>query len=113
MSIEDVVLIATVREEIRKLGSFFNKVGIERRIEAARVRMVDGASDDASSVCSESGAAEKEPPKEAVTGTGANLKADSYNSTKEVAVAITSKALDTQGSNEHPVSPCVVWLVSH
>jgi hypothetical protein len=110
MSIEDVVLIATMREEIRSLGPFFDTAGIERRIEAAQLGSVNVASDDLSSVCPESGAAKKESPKEAVTGTGA--KADSYNGTNEVAVAITSRALDMKGSDEHPVSPCVVWLVN-
>jgi hypothetical protein len=58
-------------------------------------------------VSSESGAAKKEPPKEAVTGTGA--KADNYNGTKEVAIGVTSKAIDV---HEHQVSPFVVWLVN-
>jgi hypothetical protein len=109
LSIEDIVLIATVREEIR-VGPFFDMAGIERRIEAAQLRLVDVASDDLSSVFPESKVAEKESPKEAVTCTGA--KADSYNGTEEVAVAITSKAADIQGSDEHPVSPCLARLVN-
>jgi hypothetical protein len=105
MSIDDVVLIATIREELRNLGPFFGTAGIERRIKAVQVRMVDVASDDVSSDFPESGAAEKELSK-SVTGTGA--KADSYNGTNEVAA---SKTVDMHGSEEHPVSPCVVWLV--
>jgi hypothetical protein len=99
MSIEDVMLIATVREEIRSLRPF---VEIERRIEAAQLDMAFHVkNDDVSSGGSESGAAERELPKEAMAGTGA--KADSYNGTKEVVVP---KTVDIHGSDEHQVSPC-------
>jgi hypothetical protein len=71
------------------------------------------ASDDVSPVGSKSGAAEKKPPKEAVTGPSA--KADISDGTKEVSAAITSEVVDMHRSDEHSVSPvslCVVCLVN-
>ncbi len=106
MRIEDVVLVATVREEIRNRRPH-DTAEIKRRIEAAQVRMVAHVADDKDNpVSSESEADEREPPKEAVTGTRTGAKADSYNGAKEVAVATTSKVVDRHG-DEHSVSR--VW----
>jgi hypothetical protein len=106
MSIEDVVLVATVRDEIRSKKFAFGAAEIERRIEATQVRMVAHVEgDDVSLVCSESGADEKAPPKEA--GTGTSVKADRCNVPKEVAAF---KAVNIRGSDEHQVSPSVVDL---
>lgn len=72
MNIEDVVLVATVREEIRDNKLPVNTVGISRRIKAAQTRMLllQEESDDDSLVGPEENTAEKQPPKhwQAVTG---------------------------------------------
>lgn len=100
MSIDDVVVVATVRDEIRGKTFAIGTAEIERLIEATQVRMVAHVeSDDVSSVCSESGVDEKAPSKEA------RAIADSYNGIKEIAVAIPSKGGDMQRSDGHPVSP--------
>ena len=111
MGIEDVVVVATVREEIRSQRSFVDTAGIKRRIKATQARMVahaasDGVAPDDTPVSSESEAAEKGPPMEPVTGIGARTdnykvttgvtkaipsKVDSYNVREEAAVAIPSK----------------------
>jgi hypothetical protein len=106
MRIEDVVLVTTVREEIRDRRPH-DTAEIKRRIEGAQVRMVVHVADDKDDpISSESEADEREPPKEAATGTSTGAKADSYNGTKEVAVATTSKVVDRHG-DEHSVSR--VW----
>jgi hypothetical protein len=113
MIIEDVVVVATVREEIRSQRPSVDEDGIEPLIEAAQARMAAHvASDDVSPAGSESGVVEKEPPKEVATGNSA--KEDSCNGTKEELAAITSEAVDASvhKSDEHSVSPCVVWLVN-
>jgi outer membrane biosynthesis protein TonB len=46
MSTEDVVVVATVREEIRSQRPFVNTAEIERRIEAAQVKVVAYVDDD-------------------------------------------------------------------
>jgi hypothetical protein len=98
LSIEDVVVVATVREEICGQKPSVDTAKIESRIIAAQARMAaHAASEDVFPVGSRSRAAEKRPPKEAATGTGA--KADSSSGTKEV--------LDMCGSDEQSVSPRV------
>lgn len=111
MDMEDVVLVATVREEIRTRGPFVDTT-IKDRIQAAQDRMVAHlANDDDFAVDSESEADEKVPLKGAVTGIGA--KADSYNGTKNTAVAILPKVVDGHGSGEPSVSPCALWPENH
>ena len=112
MDMEDVVLVATVREEIRTRGPFADTTEIKHRIEAAQVKMVAHlANDDDSVVDSESEADERESLKEAATGIGA--KADSFNGTKNTAVAIPPKAVDGHGRGKPPVSPCALWPETH
>ena len=93
MGIEDVVVVATVREEIRTQRSFVDTAGIKRRIKATQARMVahvasDDVTPDDTPVSSES-EAEKEPPKEAVTGIGS--KTDNYKVTKGLVRGIPPK----------------------
>ena len=97
MSIEDIVVIATVREEIRSQKPFVDTAGLEHQIEAAQVKVVAHAH-----VASDDEAAEEELPNVAVTST----------STKEVASAVTPSAVDMHGGDEHSVSQYVVWLVN-
>jgi hypothetical protein len=103
MDTEDLVLIATVREEIRAGVSFVDTTEIKRRIEAAQARMVTHSwDDDDSAVDSENEAGERESPKGAVTDIGA--KADRYNGTKNTN-AIPPEEVNGHGSGEPSVSP--------
>jgi hypothetical protein len=107
MSMEDVVLVATVREEI--CNRPFEDTEINRRIEAAQIRMVAHlANDDDFAVNSESEADERVSLKGAVTGIGANLKAGNSNGTNNIAVAIPPEVVDGHGSGEPSVSPCAL-----
>ena len=107
MSIEDVVLIATVRDEIRtswQKKSSRDTAWIRSLIEAAQVRMVDHVASgdfttDVNPLISENEAAEKEPPMEPVTS-----KANNFDSTKEVKVP---KTVGMHGGDEHSVS---LWV---
>jgi len=114
MNIEDVVLVATVREEIRNQRPIVDTAEIKRRIGAAQVRMVTHvADDDDDPFSSESEADEREPMHpSAKTGTSTGAKEDGYNGTKEVAATSTTtpKVVDRRG-DEHSVSPCAVWPV--
>jgi hypothetical protein len=111
MDMEDVVLVATVREEIRTRGPFVDTT-IKDRIQATQDRMVAHlGNDDNFAVDSESEADERVSLKGAVTGIGA--KADSYNGTKNIAGAIPPKVVDVHGSGEHSVSPCALWPENH
>jgi len=120
MSIEDVVVVATVREEIWSQRPFVDTVGTECRIKAAQARMLDanGVSDDVTLVRSESESS-KEAMNEGVIMTGIDAKADCYNVVEEVPEVIPSKAdsfnvaeevavaaseaVDMRGSDEHLV----------
>jgi hypothetical protein len=108
MSIEDVVLIATVRDEIRtsrQKKSPRDTAWIRSLIEAAQVRMVDHVASgdfttDVTPVISENEAAEEEqPPMEPVTS-----KVNNFDSTKEVKVPRT---VGMHGGDEHSVS---LWV---
>ena len=112
MDMEDVVLVATVREEIRKRGRFVDTTEIERQIEAAQVKMVTHLSnDDDFAGDSESEADERVSLKGEVTGAGA--KEDSYSDTKDKEGAMTPKAVDGHGSGEHSVSLHVLLSENH
>jgi hypothetical protein len=108
MNMEDVVVVATVREKICT-RPFVDTTEIKDRIEAAQVMMVAHlANDDNSEVDSESEADERVSLKGTVTGIGA--KADNYNGTKNIAVAnpLAPKVVNGHGRDEHSVSPCAL-----
>jgi hypothetical protein len=120
MSIEDVVVVATVREEVRDDNKLpVNTARISRRIEAAQLRMLGRchkASDDDSLVDLGKDVAEKglrkEPPKQAVTGP--NAEGNSYDRTEKEAVATgPPENTDVRGGhgNEYSVSPSPNWLI--
>ena len=126
MDIEDVVVIATMREEIRSQRPFVDTIEIKRQIQAAQARMVVSheASDDGTPVNSES-ESDKGTLNEAVADIVAKadnydvtkeeakavpFKVDSYNVAEQVAVA-ASEVVDIHGSDEPLVSPCI-WLVN-
>ena len=93
MSIEDVVVVATVREEVRTQRPFVDAAMVKRQIKATQARMITHvASHDVTwgdTPVSSGSESEKEPPK-VVTSIGA--KADSYNVTMEVTKGIPPKA---------------------
>ncbi|KAI0000986.1 hypothetical protein BJV77DRAFT_253601 [Russula vinacea] len=86
MRIEDIVVVATVREEIRSQKTFVDTAGLERQIEAAQVKVVAHVANDDET-------AEEELPNVAVT----------KDDTKEVASAVPPSAVDMHRGNEHPV----------
>jgi hypothetical protein len=102
MRIEDVVLVATAREDVRIRKARFNTDDIPSRIKAIQATILThGASDDDSEISAEN-EANKEPPKDAATA-----KVGGYDSTKGVAPA-RDKEVDKNGNNEHLVSPIVL-----
>lgn len=110
MNIEDVVLVATVREEIRDNRLPVNVAGISRRIKAAQTRMLllHEESDDGSPVDPEENAAEGQFPKQAVTDSSA--EGDSRDRTESEVVATPLEKVDVHGCHEREylVSPCVI-----
>jgi len=116
MSIEDVVVVATVREEVRDNNLPVNTARISRRIEAAQNRMFarwHEASGDDSLVDIRKDVAErgprKRPQKQAVTGPTA--EGNSYEPTEKEAVATLPEKADGRGSHgsECLVSPGSIW----
>ena len=121
MDIEDVVVVATLREEIRSQRPFVDTTEIKHRIQSAQARMVVSheASEDVNPVNAES-----ESDKETLNdATGIVAKAGSYDVTKEEAKVIQSKVdsynvaeqvavaasevVNIHGSDKHLVSPGV------
>ena len=102
MSIEDVVLVATVREDIRNNGS---QTEIPRRIEATQARIAQATGDDIAPASLNSGLVVKKPVLvEAVTA-GPGAEGDSDNGSR---TAATSPEEDDKRGGD--VSPNVVWL---
>ena len=111
MDIEDVVLVATVREEIRDNKLPVNMAGISRRIKDAQARMLllHEESKDDSLVDPEENAAEKQPPKQAVTGSSAEGNTRDRTEKEVLVVATPPKKTDVHGCRENLVSPGAIW----
>jgi len=110
MSIEDVVLVATVREEIRDNGLPVDIVTakIPRRVEVAQARMLGHvASDHVSPVESEKDVAKRE---QAVTSP--STEAYSYDRTGKATEATAPEKVDGHGSHEHLVSQSAMFPVN-
>jgi len=117
MSIEDVVIVATVREEVRDNKLPVNTASISRRIEAAQNRMFarwnEASDDDDSLVDLGKDVAEKGPRKgprkQAVAGPSA--EGNSYDPTEKEAVATPPEKADGRGSHgsEHLVCLGPIW----
>jgi len=107
MSIEDVVLVATVREDICNHGS---RAEIPVLIEATQARIAHAAGDDTSPPSSKSRPSEKEEPSstEVVTA-GPGAEGDSDSGSKTVATTLSEED-DKREGYEHVVSPSVAWL---
>ncbi|KAI0250026.1 hypothetical protein BJV78DRAFT_616049 [Lactifluus subvellereus] len=98
MSIEDVVLVATVREDIRNDPLPFDPAEIPRLIEAAQADMLSGTADDDSPTANfKSGVAEQEP-RSAVAVTAGEGAAEGI--CEKEAVSSLTKEDDGHGSND-------------
>jgi hypothetical protein len=104
MRIEDVVLVATVREKIRDRKPRVDTGNITSRIKAIQARILthETSDDDGDSEKSTESEAGKEPPKDVATA-----EADSHDGTKGGASA-RYKEVDKNGNDEHLVSPVVL-----
>ena len=114
MDIEDVVVVATVREEIRDNKLPVNTAGISRRIKAAQTKMLllHGENNDDSLVDAEENAAEKQPPKHWQAVTSSSVEGNSRDRTeKEVATPHNMVSGYVHGCDkcEILVSPGVIW----
>ena len=112
MSIEDVVVVATVREEVRDNKLPVNTATISRRIEVAQNRMFarwHEASDDDSLVDLGKDFAEKGPRKQAVADPSA--EGNTYDPTEKEAVTTPPEKADGRGSHgsERLVCLGLIW----
>jgi hypothetical protein len=105
MRIEDVVLVATVREDIRNDGS---KTEIPRLIEAAQTRIAQTAGDVIGAASWKSVVVPTEPVLAEAVDAGPGAEADSDNGSKTVAASPEKVDSDKRGSDEHLVSPGAV-----
>jgi len=111
MGIEDVVLIATVREDIRDNKLPVNVAGISRQIKTTQTRMLllHEESDDDSLVDPEENAAEKQLPKQAVTDSSA--EGNGRDRAEKEVVATQPEKVDVHGCHEREnlVSLDAIW----
>jgi hypothetical protein len=103
MRIEDVVLVATVRENIRDDDS---KTEIPLRIEATQARIAQTASDVIGPASLKNVTIPKEPVLAEAVIAGLGAEGDSDNGSKTVATSPEEDGSDKRGSDEHLVSPC-------
>lgn len=108
MSIEDVVLVATVREDICNHGT---RAEIPLLIEATQARIAHAVGDDTPPVISKHIVSEKEEPSstEVVTGAPAEGESDSGSKT---AANTSSEEDDKREGDEQVVSLSAAWLVN-
>jgi hypothetical protein len=105
MRIEDVVLVATVREDIRNDSS---KTEISHRIEATQARIAQTAGDIIGLTSLKSVAVPEEPVLAEAVNAGPGAEGDSDNGSKTVATSPEEDDSDKRGSDEHLVSPSAV-----
>jgi len=106
MSIEDVVLVATVREDICHHGS---RAEIPLLIETTQARIARAVVEDIPLVSSKIRVAEKEPDSTEVVTAAPGAEGDSDSSSKTAATTLTED--DKHEGYEHLVSPRTVCLV--
>ena len=109
MRIEDVVLVATVRENIRDDSS---TTEIPLRIEAAQAKIAQTAGDVIGPTGLKSVAVQKQPLLAEVVNAGPGAEGDSDNGSKTVAASPEEDNSDKRGSDEHLVSPSTVLASS-
>lgn len=105
MRIEDVVLVATVREDIRNGGS---KTEIPRLIEATQTRIAQTAGDVIGPASWKSIVVPKEPVLAEAVDANPGAEVDSDSGSKTVATSPEKDDSDKRGSDEHLVSLAVV-----
>lgn len=105
MRIEDVVLVATVREDIRNDGSMAE---IQHLIEATQSRIAQTAGD----VIGPASLKSVVVPKEPVLAEAVDVSPDSDNGSKTVATLAEEDGSNKRGSDEHLVSPSAVLSLS-
>jgi hypothetical protein len=109
MRIEDVVLVATVREDIRDDGS---KTEIPLRIEATQAKIAQTAGDVIGPAGLKSVAVPKEPVLVEAVNASPGAEGDSDNGSKTVATSPEEDNSDKRGGDEHLVSPSAVLASS-
>jgi hypothetical protein len=102
MRIEDVVLVATVREDIRNDGS---KTEIPHLIEVTQARIAQTGGDVIGPASWKSVAVPKEAVLAEAVNVGPATEVDSDNGSKTVATSPEEDDSDKRGSDEHLVSP--------
>jgi hypothetical protein len=107
MRIEDVVLVATVREDIRGDES---KTDIPLRIEATQAKITAG--DVIGPASLKSVAVPKEPVLAEAVNAGPGAEGDSDNGSKTAATSPEEDNSNKRGSDEHLVSPSAVLASS-
>jgi hypothetical protein len=109
MRIEDVVLVATVREDIRNDGS---KTEIPLQIEATQAKITQTAGDVIGPTSWKSVAVLKEPVLAEAVNAGPGAEGDSDNGSKTVATSPEEDNSDKRDSDEPLVSPSAVLASS-
>lgn len=104
MSIEDVVLVATVREDICNHGS---RAEIPLLIETTQARIAHAAGDDVPPASSNNKASEKEPDSTDIVGAGPVPEGVSDSGSKTAATAPSDED-DKREDDEHSVSTSAV-----
>ena len=107
MSVEDIVLVATVREDIRNDAS---QTEIPLRIEAAKARISQHTGEDIGWASLKSRVVAKEPDVVEPVTPGPGAEADSDNSSKSAATLLEED--DKRGGDEHLVGPTVQMMSS-
>lgn len=106
MSVEDIVLVATVREDIRNDGS---QTEIPLRIQAAQARISQNTGEDIGWASLKSRVVAKEPVSVEPVTVGPGAEADSENSSKTALTLLEED--DKRGSDEHLVCPTVRMMI--
>ena len=105
MSVEDIVLVATVREDIRSDGS---QTEIPLRIEAAKARISKNTGEDIGWASLKSRVVAKEPDVVEPVSASPGAEADSDNSSKSATTLLEED--DKRGGDEHLVGPTVQMM---
>ena len=107
MSIEDVVLVATVREDICNHGS---RAETPLLIETTQARIAHAAGDDIPPTSSNNKTPEKEPDSTEVVAAGPGLERGSDSGSKTAATALSEED-DKREGDERLVSPNAVLQI--
>jgi hypothetical protein len=109
MSIEDVVLVATVREDISNHGS---RAEIPLLIETTQARIAHAAGDDTSPASSKGRPSEKEESRSTEVVTAAPGAEGDSDSGSKTAATTSSEDDDKREEDKQVVSHSAVWYVN-